>query len=898
MTEAVIEQDESLVITVWSEHAEQLFGWTTEEVLGRHARSLVPERNRHRHDRALQNLLDSGTTAAFTQTITALHRNGREFKVETTATIVAHEGAGRRIRVVARLKQEAVAARLEEAEQTFRDLIDRLEDGYFEVDLAGVFKSVNGAYCRMTGRTQNELLGNSFKTLFPDEDTVKATVTLYAKVYETGEPLKAFEHTVTRKDGTRRIVEDTVSLKRDGKGQPVGFIGIRRDCTDRRLAAEKLRLSEERYRAVLERIEDGYFEIDLSRRGRYEYVNDAFCRTTGYSREELIGQSYEKFFDPETVQLLYKTYHQVYLTGEPLKSLEYSLIAKDGSLRFVEESVSLRKEASGAVVGFMGIRRDVTARRLVAQQLAAAKESAEAASMAKSEFLANMSHEIRTPMNGIIGMTELALDTELTPYQFECLSTVRSSAESLLTILNDILDFSKIESRKLDLEQVPFSLEAVIEETVKPLAVRAHQKGLEFITDIPPEIHTSLVGDPVRVRQVLTNLLVNAIKFTEQGHVMLTVREEAIRERRVMLRFSIADTGIGIPRDKQQTIFEAFSQADGSTTRRFGGTGLGLAISSTLVRMMGGHITVHSTPNEGSTFEFSLGFHVSSDEAALPAPTRLHRLRTLIVDDNTVNRNIFEAQLQRWGMAPVAVAGGKEAIETLTAAHRHGTPFRLMLLDAQMPNVDGFEVAAQVASHPELAGITIMMLTSGGRYGDSSRCRELGISSYLSKPVKQSDLFDAICAALDGTPQAAPKRVAVPISSEQVRCRKVLLAEDNVVNQRVALGLLQRRGHEVTVVSTGVEALEALKQGRFDVVLMDVQMPVMGGFEATAAIRRAEAETGEHLRVVAMTAHAMSGDRERCLAAGMDGYLPKPIDPAALFAAVEKAGEGDVSSAA
>jgi PAS domain S-box-containing protein len=898
VTEAFIEQDESLVITVWSEHAERLFGWTPEQVLGRHARSLVPERNRHRHDRALQNLLDRGTTAPFTQTITALHRNGSEFKIETTATIVAHQASGRRIRVVARLKHEAVAARLEEAEQTFRDLIDRLEDGYFEVDLAGVFKSVNAAYCRMTGRAQHELLGNSFKTLFPDDDTVKATIALYAKVYESGEPLKAFEHTITRKDGTRRIVEDTVSLKRDGKGQAVGFIGIRRDCTDRRLAAEKLRLSEERYRAVLERIEDGYFEIDLSRKGRYEYVNDAFCHTTGYAREELIGQSYERFFDPETVQLLYKNYHQVYLTGEPLKSLEYSLIAKDGSLRFVEESVSLRKDASGAVVGFMGIRRDVTARRLVAQELAAAKESAEAASMAKSEFLANMSHEIRTPMNGIIGMTELALDTDLTPYQFECLSTVRSSAESLLTILNDILDFSKIESRKLDLEQVSFSLETVIEETVKPLAVRAHQKGLEFITDIPPEIHTSLVGDPVRVRQVLTNLLVNAIKFTEQGHVMLTVREELIRERRVMLRFSIADTGIGIPRDKQQTIFEAFSQADGSTTRRFGGTGLGLAISSTLVRMMGGHITVHSTPNAGSTFEFSLGFHLSSDQAAVRAPTRLHKVRTLIVDDNAVNRSIFEAQLLRWGMTPVGVAGGKEAIEALTAAHRQATPFRLMLLDAQMPDVDGFEVAAQVARHPELAGITIMMLTSGGRYGDSSRCRELGISSYLSKPVKQSDLFDAMCAALDGMPQAAPKRVALPISSEQVRRRKVLLAEDNIVNQRVALGLLQRRGHEVTVVSTGVEALEALKQGGFDVVLMDVQMPVMGGFEATAAIRRAEAETGQHLRIVAMTAHAMTGDRERCLAAGMDGYLAKPIDPAMLFAAVEKAAEGDISSAA
>jgi two-component system, sensor histidine kinase and response regulator len=898
VTEAFIEQDEQLVIIAWSDHAEHLFGWTSEEAIGRHAKHLVPERNRDRHDRALQQLLSADRGSSFTQTITALHRNGREFKVETTAIVIEHPD-GRRVRVVVRTKQEIVQARLEEAEQTFRDLIDRLEDGYFEVDLAGVFKSVNAAYCRMTGRTQEELLGNSFKTLFRDEEKVKATVAAYANVYETGEPLKAFEHTIARKDGTRRIVEDTVSLKRDAAGHAVGFIGIRRDCTERRLAAEKLRLSEERYRAVLERIEDGYFEIDLSRKGRYEYVNDAFCRTTGYSRDELIGQSYEKFFDPETVELLFKNYHQVYRTGEPLKSLEYSLIAKDGSKRFVEESVSLRKEASGAVVGFMGIRRDVTARRLVAQELAAAKESAEAANMAKSEFLANMSHEIRTPMNGIIGMTELALDTELTPYQTECLSTVRASAESLLTILNDILDFSKIESRKLDLEQVPFSLDTVIEQTVKPLAVRAHQKELEFITDIPPEIHTSLVGDPVRVRQVLTNLLVNAIKFTEHGYVMLTVREESIRDRRVVLRFSIADTGIGIPRDKQDTIFEAFSQADGSTTRRFGGTGLGLAISSTLVRMMGGHIVVHSTPNQGSTFEFILGFSLTSDQESAPLSTRLQRIRTLIVDDNTVNRSIFESQLLRWGMQPVAVAGGKEAIDALAIAHRQGMPFRLMLLDAQMPVIDGFEVAAEVARRPELAGITIMMLTSGGRYGDSARCKELGISTYLSKPVKQADLFEAICSALEGRAEPAPKRVTAPIQpADQIRRMKVLLAEDNIVNQRVAVGLLQRRGHDVIVVSTGLEALEALKCEKFDVVLMDVQMPVMGGFEATAAIRRLEEETGQHLRIVAMTAHAMAGDRERCLAAGMDGYLAKPIDPPVLFAAVEKAAVGDISSAA
>jgi two-component system sensor histidine kinase/response regulator len=898
VTEALIEQDEQLVITSWSDHAERLFGWTTEEAIGQNTRQLVPERNRERHDRALRNLLGARTPGSFTQTITALHRNGREFKIETTATVVTGEKR-RLIRVAVRSTQEVVAARLEEAEQTFRNLLDRLEDGYFEVDLVGVFKSVNDAYCRMTGRTEDELLGNSFKTLFKEEEKVKATIAAYARVYETGEPLKAFEHTVTRKDGTRRIVEDTVSLKRDASGKPVGFIGIRRDCTDRRFAAEKLRISEERYRAVLERIEDGYFEIDLSRKGRYEYVNDAFCRTTGYSRDELIGQSYAKFFDPETVQLLFDNYHHVYRTGEPLKALEYSLVAKDGTKRFVEESVSLRKDASGAVVGFMGIRRDSTARRLVALELASAKESAEAANMAKSEFLANMSHEIRTPMNGIIGMTDLALDTELTPYQSECLSTVRSSAESLLTILNDILDFSKIESRKLDLEQVAFSLDRTIEETVKPLAVRAHQQGLEFITDVPPEIHTALVGDPGRLRQVLTNLLGNAIKFTERGHVMLTVREESLRDRRAVLRFSVADTGIGIPPEKHDKIFEAFSQADGSTTRRFGGTGLGLAISSTLVRMMGGHIVVHSTPGEGSIFEFSIGFNLTGDATTPQHTTRLHNVRTLIVDDNTVNRSIFESQLLRWGMQPAAVRGGKEAIESLSTAARQGVPFRLMLLDAQMPVVDGFDVAAEVARRPELAGIIIMMLTSGGRFGDTARCKELGISTYLSKPVKQSDLFDAICRALEGTTEAPQKRTAVPIApSERVRRVKVLLAEDNIVNQRVAVGLLQRRGHDVTVVSTGVEALEALKTGAFDMVLMDVQMPVMGGFEATAAIRTAEAQTGRHLRIVAMTAHAMTGDRERCLAAGMDGYIAKPIDPAVLFAAVEKAADGDISSAA
>jgi PAS domain S-box-containing protein len=741
----------------------------------------------------------------------------------------------------------------------------------------------------MTGRARHELLGQSFKELIPSADAIKATIAAYTRVYETGEPLRAFEHTLIRKDGSRRFVEDTVSLRRDSRGTPVGFIGIRRDCTERHVAAETLRLSEERHRLILDSIEDGYFEIDLSHQGHYVHVNDAFCRITGYSRDELIGQSYERFFDPETAHMLYEAYHRVYATGEPLKSLEYSLVAKDGTRRFVDESVSLRRDGSGAVVGFMGIRRDATARTLAKQEVARAKEAAESANVAKSEFLANMSHEIRTPMNGILGMTELVLDTELSPYQIECLSTVRSSAESLLTILNDILDFSKIESGKLDLEETPFSLNDAISDTVRPLAVQAHQKGLELITDVPSDVPDMLIGDPVRLRQVLTNLLGNAIKFTVQGHVTLHVREAARQSDRLTLTFAVVDTGIGIAAEKQATIFEPFRQADGSTTRRFGGTGLGLAISSTLVRMMDGKIVVNSTPGAGSTFTFAASFPLAVKSAALPQYPRLANIKALVVDDNAVNREIFEAQLWRWGMLPTSVSGGAAAIEALTAAAKQGAPYQIVLLDAQMPEVDGFEVAACVAARPELAGTTIMMLTSGGRYGDLARCRDLGIGTYLTKPVKQADLFLALCRAIRGTADAPESRVSPSISGiEPIQKRHILLAEDNVVNQRVAMGLLHRRGHQVTIAENGLAVLEALAKNTFDVVLMDVQMPEMGGIEATGRIRELECGTGRRLRIIAMTAHAMRGDRERCLAAGMDGYLSKPIEPASLFDAVEE----------
>ncbi len=646
------------------------------------------------------------------------------------------------------------------------------------------------------------------------------------------------------------------------------------EIADRTRAEAVLKDSQALYSSLVENLPVHVLRKDLE--GRFTFANQSFCALLGKPLEEILGKTDYDFYPEELAAKYRRDDQRVAESGELFEDIEQN--CQGGEVRYVQVRKSPVRDAMQRIVGVQAVFWDVTEQKWAQEHLQQAKEAAEAANRAKSAFLANMSHEIRTPLNAILGMTDLVLDTPLAPAQREYLRVVRESGEVLLNLVNDILDFSKIEAGKLTLEETEFDLRELVGDILKSLALRAHSKGLELVGRVRADVPPRLVGDSTRLRQVLTNLVANAIKFTENGEVVVDAGCMTRTADQLMLHVGVRDTGIGIPGEKREIIFQPFEQADTSTTRRYGGTGLGLAISARLVELMGGEIWMESEVGRGSTFHFTarLGVPAAAGQATALAPQGLEDLPVLVVDDNASARAFLLEMLRAWGMAPQGVATAEEALACLRDTQANARPFPLVLADAHMPGTDGFALVECLRQEPVGRPAVVMMLASGDRPGDIARCEAAGVAGYVLKPVKHSELLNAVMAALGiaARDRQAPSADQAPTPHRPLR---ILVAEDSLVNQKLIAGILERRGHQLVLVGSGQEAIEAYRRQAFDLVLMDIQMPEMDGLEAAAAIRRLDAATGRHVPIVAMTAYGLAEDRQQCLAAGMDQYLSKPI---------------------
>jgi PAS domain S-box-containing protein len=921
---AIVESSEDAIlsktlegtIVSWNAGACEVYGYAAEEAVGKPVSILAPPN----HPDEIPQLLErvgQGESVEHYETVRR-RKDGKLIDVSLRLSPV-RDAFGRVVgaSTIARdiTERKRADEGLRRANAYNRSLIEASLDPLVTIGPKGRITDVNAATEAATGRSRAELIGTDFCDYFTEPAKARAG---YEQVFREGS-VRDYALELRRRDGHVISVLYNASTYRDETGQVIGVFAAARDITERKQAEAAVLAERQRLFDVLETLPAGIRLLTPDH--QVAFANRSSCEKFG---EPNGRHCYEYCFGRTEPCECCETY-SVLKTGRPhrweLTSGDGSVIAAhvfpftdgDGSPLILEMDLDIteQRKAEAALKEVNERLEQRVAERTAAlseseEALREAKEAAEAASRAKSEFLASMSHEIRTPMNGVFGMLDLALEMEIPVEQRHYLERARASADLLLRVINDILDFSKIEAGRLDLEMGPFSLAETLGETIKGFGPQAHRKGLELALHVQPGTPDDLVGDTLRLGQILINLLGNAVKFTDRGEVILEAGVESVTEEQVSLHFAVTDTGPGIPPDKQRIIFGAFAQADGSMARRFGGTGLGLAISARLVEMMGGRIWVESEVaghseyplaggGSGSTFHFTACFGRQREAAVKPKAERidLEGMPVLVADDNETNRHILSEMLANWRMGPTAADSGGAALAELKRAAAAGEPFPLVLLDAVMPDLDGFVVAQEIKRDPALAGATIMMLSSGDGAGEVARCRELGIAVYLRKPVKQSELLDAILTALGKLADhdheymvPEPEATAVTAGTGALdvpHSLRILVAEDNEFNQELAASLLRKRGHAAVIAGNGKAALAAWEKDPFDLILMDVQMPDLDGFAATQAIRAKEAAQGGHVPIIALTAHAMKGDRERCLAAGMGAYVSKPIRASELF---------------
>ena len=802
-------------------------------------------------------------------------KDGTPLDVEVSASLIT---CGRRkaLCVVSRdiTEKEKAEEALRESEEKYRAIFESFHDVYYRTDNKGIITVISPSIRYHAGYEPEDVIGRPSIDFYYNP----ADRELFIQKLRKSGSLYDYEIKFRTKEGKPIDVSANARILYDENNQPLGIEGVLRNITERKQQEEAIQKEASKLSAMISGLEEGI--VFANTEDQIEEVNDYFLRLIGKEKTEIVGKKIwglNSIISDEEIKNQVEEFKKN-PQAEPIQA-QKSLFGLETILRI--QPIYHRSQYQGLIVNIS----DVT-------ELVRAKIKSQSADYAKSEFLANMSHEIRTPMNGVLGMAELALNTNLTPEQRKYIEGIKSSAATLMTLINDILDFSKVEARKLELESVLFSLQEIIYETVSNLSLQAHKKKLELACDVPPQISYQVLGDPGRLRQVLINLVDNAIKFTEKGEVIVSVKEETSTDEEVIIHFTVADTGIGIQEEKQKLIFDAFAQADGSMARKFGGTGLGLAISSQLVNLMGGKIWVESSVGKGSFFHFTVPFKLPKDQEGRPLSIKLDILKelpVLIIDDNATNRDILKKMLASWRTKPTEAESGEEARVLIDRAENEGNPFAIVVMDAYMPGMDSFILAQEIKQNPDLARSTIIMLNSTEAQGDAVPWQKLGVSAFITKPIKQNELLEALMKVLgNDNEEKEPAYQASPPQKQESPGFRVLIAEDNIVNQRVVCYLLEKEGHQVASAHNGEKVLEAMEKEIFDCILMDVQMPKMDGFEATSAIREKEKKTGSHIPIIALTAHAMKGDKEKCIESGMDDYISKPIKPEELFDTIKR----------